>query len=147
MFNFLSNTTEKKMDSISSSDYQINEKLLPKDEIKAKNIMELLADKAVLIKQTTGVYYYYNRKLIRFYKNSYNKNKAICSISCITTNAEKYKFLMENGSIIDLSYQDDYISISIKDFTSFTIKTFHLIDPLGDDQLLSFSIDNFDNYI
>ena len=101
MFDFIlsSNDETKKMPSISSKEKIYN------------NIKEFLNDpehigKGLLFEDGGGTWYYCNKKLIRFYKNSIDETCKICSIFMMPYD-DVFIFDMENGSTFRLKYFDN----------------------------------------
>lgn len=91
-----------------------------------------------------GVWYYYNHKLIRFYRDIKNETSIICSIDNFMRGADMW-FIMENGNSVKLSYKNNMIRVHINEnrCTSYKVNSegFKWIAPLSVRQVLIFSLD------
>lgn len=134
---FTLDTSENKMKSYSSEDYKKEQE----EKAKAYNIFDYFNEhngKAMIATDDDGQWYYYTRKLIRFYLNNKNETVAICSFKYHKIGNE-CRFAMENGDKVIITYTNK-LKILIADLGPTCYQYQKWVTPLTAEELKNYRI-------
>ena len=110
-------------------------KNLTNNTINISTLINQNQDKALIIKSNQGVWYYYDKKLLRITNNIFGEHHYLFSILCIPNNKNELFCYMNDGQIIKISYKDNHIIINLQNIMAIHYVQYQWIDPLSVDEI------------